>query len=55
MNYSNTYKIVRFYADIHKDEMFIQSGLSLQQAQEHCLREDTHDTEAGWFDGYRQE
>ena len=55
MNYNNTYKIVRLYADLHKDELFIQGGLSLQQAQEHCLRSDTHDPKAGWFDALRQE
>jgi len=55
MDFANTYSIVRFYADPHKDELVIQTGLSLDQAQEHCLREDTHDPEAGWFDGFRQE
>lgn len=55
MNFAKTYSIVRFYADPWKDELVIQTGLSLDQAQEHCLREDTHDMQAGWFDGYRQE
>lgn len=55
MKFDNTYSIVRFYANLHKDELVIQTGLSLEQAQEHCLREDTHDMQAGWFDGIRQE
>ena len=55
MKFAKTYKIMRFYSETHKDELFIQGGLSLEKAQEHCLRSDTHDSQAGWFDGYRLE
>lgn len=48
-----TYKIVRFYADSeHPDNnKIIKRGLTLEQAQEHCSRENTHE-EGVWFDGY---
>ncbi len=45
------YKIVRFYADMKKPSETIKTGLTLEQAQEHCKREDTH-KEGVWFDGY---
>ena len=57
------YKIIRFY--MHKDgsthRRTIKSGLTLEEAQEHCKREDTcmkgNPTKygsqyRGWFDGY---
>ena len=47
------YKIIRFYADDRPQET-IKTGLSLQEAQEHCSREDTRE-EGIWFDGYNQE
>jgi hypothetical protein len=46
-----TYKIIRFSMD--KPNKVMYEGLSLEQAQEHCSREDTHGT--GWFDGYTEE
>jgi len=46
-----TYKIVRFYQD--KESKIIKRGLTLDQAQEHCNREDTHGND--WFDGYTKE
>lgn len=48
-----TYKIVRFYQDPDKDRETIVRGLSLEQAQAHCQREDTQGE--GWFDGYEAE
>lgn len=46
-----TYEIVRFR---FKDEpQVIQQGLTLEQAQAWCERDDTHGE--GWFDGYRKE
>ena len=50
-----TYKIVRFYAPHKNRENEVRKrGLTLEEAQEHCQREDTH--EAGeWFDGYTEE
>ena len=46
------YKIVRFYADDRASKT-IETGLTLEEAQAHCQREDTHGD--GWFDGYSQE
>jgi hypothetical protein len=45
------YKIVRFHQ--HGNRETIARGLTLDEAQEHCQREDTHGT--GWFDGYTRE
>lgn len=46
------YKIVRFFRD-DRDSEIIKTGLSLEAAQAHCSREDTHGD--GWFDGYTEE
>jgi hypothetical protein len=49
-----TYKIVRFYGPaLGRPREVIETGLTLEEAQEHCSREDTHGE--GWFDGYRAE
>lgn len=51
---ANTYKIIRyFYSDSlgdHRRPRVIKRGLTLEEAQAHCSREDTHGD--GWFDGY---
>lgn len=54
-----SHKVVRMYFDDeHPDHhKVIKRGLSLEEAQQHCRREDTHekDPETGntvWFDGY---
>lgn len=54
---TDTYKIVRFYFDYDHPEhgKVIETGLTLEEAQEWCNREDTHNTEEGWFDGYTAE
>jgi len=49
---SKTYKIVRFFQDDRPTEV-ITRGQTLEQAQEHCQRADTHGD--GWFDGYESE
>jgi hypothetical protein len=52
MTRASTYEIIRFYTD-EKDPRHltvIRSGLTLDEAQEHCKREDTHGED--WFDGY---
>jgi hypothetical protein len=46
------YKIVRFYRDDTPAEVKA-TGLTLEQAQAHCRRDDTHGD--GWFDGYEKE
>lgn len=46
-----TYKIIRFRKS--GSHTIIKTGLTLEQAQEHCSREDTHGR--GWFDGYEAE
>lgn len=47
-----SYKIVRFHAYGETSEV-IDTGLTLEEAQEHCKRDDTHGE--GWFDGYEEE
>jgi hypothetical protein len=49
----STYSIIRFYQDANKDRETIVRGLTLEQAQAHCRRDDTHG--ARWFDGYEEE
>jgi len=48
-----TYSIARFYAG-NKKARVIKTGLTLEEAQEHCQRDDTR-KEGVWFDGYRSE
>lgn len=47
-----TYKIIRFYQD-DRPSKTVKRGLTLDEAQAHCRREDTHGE--GWFDGYDEE
>ena len=52
----STYVIKRFRFD--GPTTTIERGLTLEEAQAHCSREDTHGTEAdgtAWFDGYDEE
>jgi len=42
------YKIIRFRRD--GPNQVLERGLTLDEAQAHCEREDTHGE--GWFDGY---
>lgn len=46
-----TYKIIRFR--FKGNSRVIKRGLSLEEAQAWCRREDTHGE--GWFDGYDEE
>jgi hypothetical protein len=48
-----TYKIVRFTEAFDPHPKVIKRGLTLEEAQAHCRREDTHGP--GWFDGYDTE
>jgi hypothetical protein len=45
------YMIVRYYRQEGKKNKIIQTGLTLEQAQEHCSLETTK-KEGIWFDGY---
>lgn len=47
-----TYKVVRFYQD-GRPNRTIKTGLTLEEAQAHCQRDDTHGPD--WFDGYTRE
>tara|TARA_A100001391_G_C4880912_1_gene228069 strand:+ start:150 stop:326 length:177 start_codon:yes stop_codon:yes gene_type:complete len=51
-----TYKIIRFYRDENHPEnrKVILTGLTEEEAQEHCQREDTRE-KGVWFDGYTDE
>jgi hypothetical protein len=51
------YKIVRFYREDGfpgPPRRTIKTGLTLEEAQEHCQRDDTRE-EGVWFDGYDEE
>jgi hypothetical protein len=48
-----TYRTVRFYREDGKRKRTIKTGLTLEEAQAHCERADTHGE--GWFDGYERE
>ena len=48
----STYKILRVYADARAFAVQAE-GMTLEEAQEHCNREDTHGE--GWFDCYEEE
>jgi len=47
-----TYKIIRFR--FNGDNEVIRTGLTLEEAQEWCSREDTRE-EGVWFDGYDED
>lgn len=47
-----TYRIERFFADDRPSETVVR-GLTLEQAQAHCDRDDTQGDD--WFDGYYEE
>lgn len=48
---TQTYCIIRFRFKQEREVM--QTGLTLEEAQAWCEREDTHGD--GWFDGYDKE
>lgn len=49
-----TYRIDRCYGpELNKQRETLVRGLTLEQAQAHCSREDTHGD--GWFDAYYEE
>lgn len=57
-----TYRIVRFYADRNRERRILRTGLTLEEAQDHCNDPETSsqttttDPEEGrWFDGYEKE
>ncbi|RLB43362.1 MAG: hypothetical protein DRH30_03200, partial [Deltaproteobacteria bacterium] len=49
------YKIVRFeFPNCFSPTQVIKRNLSLEEAQAHCRRDDTHESGV-WFDGYEKE
>lgn len=44
-----TYAVYRYFRDDKPAELLV-GGLTLEQAQEHCKRDDTHGDD--WFDGF---
>jgi len=46
-----TYRVTRFRFD--GDSEVVKRGLTLEEAQAHCRRDDTRGD--GWFDGYSDE
>lgn len=50
-NSMKTYKIIKF--TFNGSPRVIKRGLTLEEAQAHCSRDDTHGE--GWFHGYEQE
>lgn len=58
---SERYSIVRFFNPHppyphpkYRPSEVMQTGLTLDEAQEHCQRDDTRE-DGIWFDGYREE
>lgn len=49
----DTYMIVRFFQDPDQGRRVIKTGLTLDEAQEHCNDPSTRGE--GWFDGYEKE
>lgn len=64
----STYEIVRFYLHQSREPQRLESGLTLEEAQEHCSDSETSSSTATsdeaqhhtiafgpWFDGFREE
>ncbi len=59
----NTYSIIRFYADPNTPKETRQTGLTLEEAREHCNGPESSSrtcsehvsVDGGWFDGYEEE
>lgn len=50
-----TYSIIRHFApSLEKENEVIDTGLTLEEAQEHCNDPDTRE-DGEWFDGYTEE
>lgn len=48
-----TYMILRFYQERGRSADVIETGLTFEEAEEHCNDPDT--SGPGWFDGYTKE
>lgn len=68
MSEENTYKIVRYYANLHRGQRTLLTGLTLEEAKEHCNNPETSSATAvsrgaeehtktygAWFDGWAKE
>lgn len=65
---ASRYSVMRFFADQHKERETIKTGLTLEEAQEHCEDPETSSRtckseealertrkHGPWFDGYNEE
>jgi len=48
-----TYKVIRFYQDVNRENEVVLEGLTLEAAQDHC--EDPGTRGHDWFDGWTKE
>lgn len=52
-NTSDSYTVYRFTFRGKQNGRVVKTGLTLEQAQEWCSRDDTHGK--NWFDGYKKD
>lgn len=55
MDDTKTYEIRRFYAEDGKPYKVMNTGLTLEEAQEWCNDPQSSNSVEGWFDGYTEE
>lgn len=50
----DTYRIIRYYADLRKKPRVMARGFSLEDARKHCSKP-TSKKEGVWFEGFSKE
>jgi hypothetical protein len=53
MSNNDRYNVVKFYKEQGKKPRVVMYSLTLEEAQKHCRREDTHGED--WFDEYTRD